>query len=85
MENICTPWIPPLVLAESLLVVVRLADGEEVRPEPADGVLGHLGEQKGGEGPEGEVAKVTVQLHSNPGDWAAGDGPGPADGLVMRR
>ena len=83
MENTCTPWILPLVLAKSLFVVVRLADGEEVRPEPADGVLGHLGEEEGGEGPQGEEAEVTVQLYSNPGDRAAGDWQGPTNGLIV--
>jgi len=65
--------VTPLVLAEALLVVVWLADGEKVRSQPADRVLGHLREEEGGEGAQGEEAEVPVQLDQDPGSPRARD------------
>ena len=58
--------VTPLVSAEASLVIVRLANCEKVRSQPAYRVLGHLGEEEGGEGTQGEEAKVPVQLDQDP-------------------
>ena len=46
------------------------AEGEVVGPQAADGVLGQLREEEGGQGPQGEVAEVAIELHQEPGDPA---------------
>lgn len=41
--------------------------------EPANGVFGYLGEEQTADGPQGVVAKVSVQLDGNPGRSALQD------------
>ena len=48
----------------------RPAEGEVVGPQAADGVLGQLREQERGQGAQGEVAEVAIELHQEPGDPA---------------
>ena len=48
----------------------RPAEGEVVGPQAADGVLGQLCEEQRGEGAEGEVPEVAIELHQEPGDPA---------------
>jgi len=48
----------------------RPAKGEVVGPQAADGVLGQLCEEQRGEGAEGEVTEVAIELHQEPGDAA---------------
>ena len=48
----------------------RPAEGEVVGPQAADSVLGQLREEQRGEGAEGEVPKVAIELHQEPRDPA---------------
>ena len=48
----------------------RPAEGEVVGPQAADSVLGQLGEEQRGEGAEGEVHKVVIELHQELWDAA---------------
>ena len=48
----------------------RPAEGEVVGPQAADSVLGQLGEEQRGEGAEGKVPKVAIELHQEPRDPA---------------
>ena len=48
----------------------RPAEGEVVGPQAADSVLGQLREEQRGEGAEGEVPKVAIELHQEPWDAA---------------
>ena len=48
----------------------RPAEGEVVGPQAADSVLGQLREEQRGEGAEGEVHKVVIELHQELWDAA---------------
>ena len=48
----------------------RPAEGEVVGPQAADGVLGQLRIEQRGEGAEGEVHKVVIELHQELWDAA---------------
>ena len=64
-----------LVFSQTQLVCqIRVTDREIVRPQPANSVLGQLGEQEAGQSAQSKEPQVAVQLNYDPGSPVAIDG-----------